>query len=84
MIAGGRITSGKRIYGPNIGYQKGDKTIISCGSDWKTEYSINSVERRGLVKQRADLRELMGQKKTDKQSRKIKHDVKEKLKNYDQ
>ena len=86
MIAGGRITSGKRIYAPNVGYQKGDKTIISCGSDWKTEYSISILEGRlekleeDLVKQRADLRELMGQKKTDKHSRQIKHDVKEKIK----
>ncbi|MDB2447318.1 FapA family protein, partial [bacterium] len=86
MIAGGKINAGKKIVTPNLGFKNGHVTIVNCGGDWKTEYSISINEARVeileayLKKNRADLREITGKRKTDKESLEVKKNVQEKIK----
>ena len=86
MIAGGRINAGKKITTPNLGFQKGHMTIVNCGGDWKTEYAISINENRlhyldeYLVRNRAELREITGKRKTDIESLEHKKLVQERIK----
>lgn len=86
MIAGGKAYAGKRIDCPNLGFENGHKTFVSCGGDWKTEYSIginsDRIDRfEAILKtERAELRDIIGRKLRDKESPERKDAIQERIK----